>query len=163
MFASFSTALSALDANSTAVGVVGNNLANLDTPGYKNSVAYFQDLMSESLNTNTQVGFGVAPPLTMRQFTQGAIQSSGGPLDAAIQGDGFFMVNNGGVTQYTRAGSFQTDLSGNLLTPSGAYVQGWTATNGVLNTGGPVGNIVVPVGAMQAPVATTSVCCSART
>jgi flagellar hook protein FlgE len=162
MFASFSTALSALDANSTAVGVVGNNLANLDTPGYKNSVAYFQDLMSESLNSNTQVGFGVAPPQTIRQFTQGAIQSSGGPLDAAIQGDGFFMVNNGGVTQYTRAGSFQTDLSGNLLTPSGAYVQGWTATNGVLNTGGPVGNIVVPVGAMQAPVATTSVSLSAN-
>ena len=156
MFASFSTALSALDANATAVGVVGNNLANLDTPGYKNSVAYFQDLMSESLGSGTQVGFGVAPPLTLRQFTQGAIQSSGGPLDAAIQGDGFFVVSNGAATQYTRAGSFQTDLSGNLLTPSGAYVQGWTAANGVLNTGGPVGNIVVPVGAMQAPLASTS-------
>jgi len=134
MFASFSTALSALDANATAVGIVGNNLANLDT----------------------QVGFGVQQPLTMTQFTQGAIQSSGGPLDAAIQGDGFFVVNNGSVPEYTRAGSFQTDLSGNLLTPSGAYVQGWTAANGVLNTGGPVGNIVVPVGSMQAPVASTS-------
>jgi len=156
MFASFSTALSALDANSTAVGIVGNNLANLDTPGYKNSVAYFQNLMSESLGTGTQVGFGVQQPLTMTQFTQGAIQSSGGPLDAAIQGDGFFVVNNGSVPEYTRAGSFQTDLSGNLLTPSGAYVQGWTAANGVLNTGGPVGNIVVPVGSMQAPVASTS-------
>ena len=153
MFASFSTALSALDANSTAVGIVGNNLANLDTPGYKDSVAYFQNLMSESLGTGTQVGFGVEQPLTMTQFTQGAIQSSGGPLDAAIQGDGFFVVNNGSVPEYTRAGSFQTDLSGNLLTPSGAYVQGWTAANGVLNTGGPIGNIVVPVGSMQAPVA----------
>jgi flagellar hook protein FlgE len=156
MFASFSTALSALDANATAVGIVGNNLANLDTPGYKDSVAYFQNLMSESLGTGTQVGFGVEQPLTMTQFTQGAIQSSGGPLDAAIQGDGFFVVNNGSVPEYTRAGSFQTDLSGNLLTPSGAYVQGWTATNGVLNTGGPIGNIVVPVGSMQAPVASTS-------
>ena len=156
MFASFSTALSALDANSTAVGIVGNNLANLDTPGYKDSVAYFQNLMSESLGTGTQVGFGVQQPLTMTQFTQGAIQSSGGPLDAAIQGDGFFVVNNGSAPEYTRAGSFQTDLSGNLLTPSGAYVQGWTAANGVLNTGGPIGNIVVPVGSMQAPVASTS-------
>jgi flagellar hook protein FlgE len=156
MFASFSTALSALDANATAVGIVGNNLANLDTPGYKSSVAYFQNLMSESLGTGTQIGFGVEQPLTMTQFTQGAIQSSGGPLDAAIQGDGFFVVNNGSVPEYTRAGSFQTDLSGNLLTPSGAYVQGWTATNGVLNTGGPIGNIVVPVGSMQAPVASTS-------
>jgi len=108
------------------------------------------------LGTGTQVGFGVQQPLTMTQFTQGAIQSSGGPLDAAIQGDGFFVVNNGSVPEYTRAGSFQTDLSGNLLTPSGAYVQGWTAANGVLNTGGPVGNIVVPVGSMQAPVASTS-------
>ncbi|MFN7994724.1 MAG: flagellar hook protein FlgE [Bryobacteraceae bacterium] len=157
MFASFSTALSALDANSTAVDVVGNNLANLNTPGYKDSVAYFHDLVTESMGTGTtQVGFGVGEPMTIRRFTQGTIQASGGPLDAAIQGDGFFVVQSGGVKRFTRAGSFQVDLSGNLLTPTGERVQGWTGTNGIVNTGGPIGDIVLPVGGMQVPVATGS-------
>jgi len=157
MFAAFSTALSALDANGVAVDVVGNNLANLNTPGYKESASYFRDLVSASMGAGgTQLGFGVAAPLTIRQFTQGAIQASSGSLDAAIQGDGFFVVQNGAATQFTRAGNFQTDLSGNLLTPTGDYVQGWTASNGVVNTGGPIGNIVIPVGSMQAPAATSS-------
>jgi flagellar hook protein FlgE len=155
MFASFSTALSAMNANSTAVDVVGNNLANLNTAGYKGSAAYFHDLMAQSMGSpGTQLGFGVAPPMTIRHFTQGAIQASGGALDAAIQGDGFFVVSNQGVTQYTRAGSFQVDLSGNLLTPTGEYVQGWMAAGGVVDSGGPIGNIVVPVGAIQTPAAT---------
>ena len=163
MFAAFSTALSALDANGVAVDVVGNNLANMNTTGYKESVAYFQDLVSESMNGGqTQVGFGVASPLTIAQFTQGAIQPSSGSLDAAIQGNGFFVVNNNGAPQYTRAGSFQVDLSGNLLTPSGQQVQGWMASNGVVNTGGPIGNITVPVGALQAPIATQNITLSAN-
>jgi len=163
MFAAFSTALSALDANGVAVDVVGNNLANMNTTGYKESVAYFQDLVSASMNGGqTQVGFGVASPLTIAQFTQGAITSSGGSLDAAIQGSGFFVVSNNGVTQYTRAGSFQVDLAGNLLTPSGQQVQGWMATGGVVDTGGPVGNITVPVGSLQAPQATRNITLSAN-
>jgi flagellar hook protein FlgE len=163
MFAAFSTALSALDANGVAVAVVGNNLANMNTTGYKESVAYFQDLVSESMNGGqTQVGFGVASPLTIMQFTQGAISASSGPLDAAIQGNGFFVVNDNGATEFTRAGSFQVDLSGNLLTPSGQQVQGWMATDGVVNTGGPIGNITVPVGALQPPQATTSMTVNAN-
>jgi flagellar hook protein FlgE len=163
MFAAFSTALSALDANGVAVDVVGNNLANMNTTGYKESVAYFQDLVSESMNGGgTQVGFGVSSPLTIGQFTQGAIQSSGGALDAAIQGSGFFVLNDNGATQYTRAGSFQVDLSGNLLTPSGQQVQGWMATNGVVNAGGPIGNITVPVGSLQPPNATQNITLSAN-
>ncbi len=163
MFAAFSTALSALDANGVAVDVVGNNLANLNTPGYKDSAAYFRDLVSESMAAGqTQLGFGVASPLTIRQFTQGAIQTSGGPLDAAIQGGGFFVVDNNGATQYTRAGNFQVDLSGNLLTPTGEQVQGWMATAGVVNTGGPIGNITVPVGSMDAPLATKNITLSAN-
>jgi flagellar hook protein FlgE len=163
MFAAFSTALSALDANGVAVDVVGNNLANMNTTGYKESVAYFQDLVSESMNGGqTQLGFGVASPLTITQFTQGAISASSGSLDAAIQGSGFFVVNNNGVTQYTRAGSFQVDLAGNVLTPSGQQVQGWMATGGVVNTGGAIGNITVPVGALQAPQATQNMTVSAN-
>src|ERR1700760_3615682 len=113
MFASFSTALSALSAQTTAIDVVGNNLANLNTPGYKTSVVSFHDLVTESLGAglgDTQVGFGVGAPITLRQFSQGAIQTTGGPMDAAIQGDGFFVVQNAqGATQYTRGGNFQVD------------------------------------------------------
>jgi flagellar hook protein FlgE len=163
MFAAFSTALSALDANGVAVDVVGNNLANLNTAGYKESSAYFSDLVSESIDAGqTQLGFGVAQPLTIREFSQGAIQSSSGSLDAAIQGNGFFVVNDNGATEYTRAGNFQVDLSGNLLTPTGQQVQGWMATNGVVNTGGPIGNITVPVGTLQPPQATQNITLSAN-
>src|SRR4051812_6971175 len=107
MFTSFSTALSALGATSTAIDVVGNNLANLNTTGFKNSTVSFHDLVTQSLGAGlgeTQVGFGTAPPTTLRQFTQGAVQASNGPLDAAIQGDGFFVVKNSGTnaTLYTR-------------------------------------------------------------
>ena len=162
MFTSFSTALSALNAQSTAVDVVGNNLANLNTPGYKTSVVYFRDLVTQSLGAGlgeTQVGFGTGRPLTIRQFSQGAIQASSGLLDAAIQGDGFFPVRNAqGNTLYTRAGNFQVDLAGNLLTNTGERVQGWTTldpTTGAVNTSGPISDIVVPVGSLKTPVATT--------
>src|SRR5262245_37007435 len=111
MFTSFSTALSALGAHATAVDVVGNNLANLNTPGFKSSVVSFADLVTQSLGAGlgeTQVGFGVGRPVTLRQFSQGAIQSSNGPLDAAIQGDGFLVVNDSAGRQlYTRGGNLQ--------------------------------------------------------
>jgi flagellar hook protein FlgE len=163
VFTSFSTALSALNADSTAIDVVGNNLANLNTPGFKTSVVSFRDLVTESLGAGlgeTQVGFGTGQPFTVREFTQGAIQSAG-VLDAAIQGDGFFVVQDvAGNTLYSRAGSFQTDKSGNLLTITGCKVQGWTTvdpTTGQVNTNGPVGNIVVPVGSLHPPAATSTI------
>src|SRR5216684_7562697 len=116
MFTSFSTALSALSAQSTAVDVVGNNLANLNTVGFKGSAVSFHDLVSQSLGTgDTQVGSGVGRPSTVRQFVQGSIQATSGSLDAAIQGDGFFVLkdqSNGLV--FSRAGNFQVDAAGNL-------------------------------------------------
>src|SRR5579862_4213466 len=161
MFTSFSTALSGLNANSTAIDVVGNNLANLNTPGFKADTVTFQDLVTQSIGAGlgaTQVGFGVGTPITLRQFSQGALQSTGGPLDAAIQGDGFFIVSAVGTgnTEYTRGGSFQVNTQGNLTTASGDLVQGWTRTNNVLNTNAPISNITVPVGALAPPVATTT-------
>jgi flagellar hook protein FlgE len=162
MFTSFSTALSALSAFSTGVDVVGNNLANLNTPGYKTSVVYFRDLVTQSLGAGlgeTQVGFGTGRPLTIRQFSQGAIQASTGLLDAAVQGDGFFVVRNDQDNQlYTRAGNFQVDAAGNLLTNTGERVQGWTAidpTTGTVSTNGAIGDIVVPVGSLKTPSPTT--------
>src|ERR1039457_6376053 len=162
MFTSFSTALSALDATSTAIDVVGNNLANLNTPGFKGSTTYFRDLVTQSLGAGgeTQIGFGTATPITMRQFTQGAIQSSAGVLDAAIAGDGFFVVGNAQGNQlFTRAGSFQVDNTGTLKTNTGELVQGWTtlnATTAVVDTNMAISNIVVPVGGVKQPVATTN-------
>ena len=163
MFTSFSTALSALDATSTAIDVVGNNLANLNTPGFKDSTTYFRDLVTESLGAGlgeTQVGFGTGTPMTIRQFSQGAIQSSSGLLDAAIAGDGFFVVSNAQGNQlYTRAGSFQVDDTGTLRTNTGEAVQGWTTINpttGDVDTNLATTNIVVPVGGVKQPVATTN-------
>ncbi len=162
MFVSFSTALSALAADSTAISVVGNNLANLNTPGYKTSVVYFRDLVTRSIGAGlgeTQVGFGTAQPTTIRQFTQGAVQASSGALDAAIQGDGFFVIkDNSNSTLFTRAGNFHTDAAGRLLTNSGERVQGWTMnpSDGLVHTNGPIGDIVVPVGSLKAPIATKS-------
>jgi len=163
MFTSFSTALSALNATSTAIDVVGNNLANLNTPGFKTSSVVFRDLVTQSLGAglgDTQVGFGTGTPLTVRQFTQGAIQSSAGVLDAAVQGDGFFVVTDSqGNTLYTRAGNFQVDKAGNLLTDTGDKVQGWTTldtTTGEVITNGAIANVIVPVGSLKAPIATTT-------
>ena len=161
MFTSFSSALSALNADETAISVVGNNLANLNTPGYKDSVVAFRDLVTQSVGTGlgeTQVGFGTGQPYTIREFTQGAVETSTGTLDAAIQGDGFFILQgaNGG-TEYTRTGNFKTDASGDMLTQNGDYVQGWMANpaTGVIDTNGPLGNVVVPVGTVKPPVTTT--------
>ncbi len=159
MFTSFSTALSALNAHSTAIDVVGNNLANLNTPGFKKSVVAFHDLVTQSLGAGlgeTQVGFGVGRPITLRQFSQGAIQSSSGALDAAIQGDGFLVVkDSAGAILYTRGGHLQVDKDGNLITSTGERLQGWTKSGGVLDTNGPIRDIVVPVGSLKAPVAST--------
>ncbi len=157
-FTAFSTALSALSAHTTAVDVVSNNLANLNTPGFKTSSVVFHDLVTQSLGLGeTQVGLGVARPLTLRQFGQGSLQSSSGSLDAAIQGDGFFILRDvNGAMLLTRAGNFHVDAQGNLLTATGERVQGWTESGGVVNTNGPIGNIVVPVGNLRAPQATTT-------
>ncbi|HEY7335616.1 MAG TPA: flagellar hook protein FlgE [Bryobacteraceae bacterium] len=159
MFSSFSTALSALSADSTAIDVVGNNLANLNSTGFKASDVSFHDLVSQTIATGageTQVGSGVGVPVTQMDFTQGSIQSTGNPLDAAIQGDGFFLIDANGATEYTRAGNFQVDSKGNLVTATGESVQGWTPVNGVLNPSGPTGNITVPVGSLQPAVPTAN-------
>jgi len=154
---SFATALSALAAHTTAIDVIGNNLANLNTPGFKASVVSFHDLVTQSLGAGlgeTQVGFGVGVPVTLRQFSQGAIQSSGGPLDASIQGDGFFVIKGGAnQTLYTRGGNFQVDTAGNLTMATGERLQGWSSVGAPLDVNLPIGDITVPVGTLKAPIA----------
>jgi flagellar hook protein FlgE len=159
MFTSFSTALSALRAHTTAIDVVGHNLANLNTPGFKTSAVAFRDLVTQSVGAglgDTQVGFGVGQPTTLRQFTQGAIEDSSGALSVAIQGDGFLVARTSSdAIVYTRGGYLQVDSEGRLLTSTGETLQGWTESGGVLDTNGPIGDIVVPVGTLKQPVPTT--------
>lgn len=149
MFDAFSTALSSLNADSTAISIVGNNLANLNTTGYKSDDVEFYDLFSQQLGGATSansVGTGVSPAQSTKVFTQGSIQQTGGPLDAAISGDGFFVVrDNLGQTLYTRAGDFNVTANGTLETVTGEKVQGWVANGGQINLAAPVGDITIPV------------------
>ena len=156
---SFSIALSGLTADASALDVVGNNLANLNTTGYKDSTVSFYDLLQQSVaGGSTQIGGGVSAPQTERIFSQGSIQTTGGNYDAAIQGNGFFVVQDpSGNTLYTRAGNFQLDADGNLVTATGQYVQGWNAQNNVVNTSGAIGDITIPSNALQTPSATQNV------
>lgn len=160
MFTSFSTALSALDATSTAIDVVANNLANLNTTSYKDSTVSFQALVTQSLGAGlaqTQVGFGVGRPITTTQFTQGALETASGTLDSAIQGQGFFVIDNPTTGQqlYTRDGTFQIDSEGNLQTANGEHVQGYMVNNGVASQS--ISNIIVPVGQIRQPIATQNI------
>lgn len=159
MLSSISTALSALQADSTAIDVTGNNLANLNTTGFKTTEVEFSDLMSQSLGlggNSAQIGLGVGQVQTNTIYSQGTLTTSTGLLDSAISGNGFFVVQDAssGQTLYTRDGSFQLDTSGNLITSTGQYVQGWNATDGTVNSSGAVGNITVPTGSVSAAKAT---------
>ncbi len=160
MFTSFSAALTGLAANEVGVDAVGTNLANLNTTGYKASVVSFYDLVAQNLGlgNGSSVGLGTGKPRVSHEFTQGAIQTTSGALDGAIQGDGFFVVRDPstGAVNYTRAGNFKVDANGNLMTSTGERVQGWNMSNGVLNTNGVIGDIVIPSGTLRAPVATTN-------
>jgi flagellar hook protein FlgE len=160
MFTTFQTALSALNATSTAIDVTGNNLANLNTVGFKDSNVSFLDLVTQSFGTvgKAQPGAGTQQ-MTIRSSSQGATHNTSGPLDAAVQGAGFFVMrtaNNGQLL--TRAGNFHTDANGYLTSLTGERVQGWTQlnANGTVNTSGPIGDIQVPSGSLQQPVATTN-------
>jgi len=153
----FSVALTGLSANKTALDVVGNNLANLNTVGFKDVATQFTDLIAQAIGQgSSQIGEGVSAPITERQFLQGSVQLTSGAFDAAIQGNGFFVVRNtAGSTLYTRAGNFRLAADGTLLSATGDKVQGWSAVNGVLNTTGATGNIVVPTNALVTPSAST--------
>jgi flagellar hook protein FlgE len=164
MSTAFSNALSGLNANALAIDTVSGNLANLNTTGYKDNQVSFNDLLSGSINgqTNTSVtGSVIAQAST--QFNQGSIQTTGQPFDAAIQGGGFFVLNtSSGQQSYTRAGNFTVDASGHLLGAAGENVQGWNAVDGVLNTTGAASNITLPISGSEQPVATTNFTISAN-
>jgi flagellar hook protein FlgE len=156
MFPALNTALTALDGDSSAVDVISNNLANLNTTGFKASTVSFQDLVDSAIaQTNTQPGFGVSPASITQIYSQGAITTTSGQYDNAISGNGFFVINDGNNGQiYTRNGNFTVDSSGDLLTSTGQNVQGWNAVNGVINANGTLGNITLPNNLLSVPVPT---------
>ena len=157
MGGTFSIALSGLAAQTAALDVVSNDLANLNTVGFKASTVAFHDLVAASLTaSDPHAGGGVGAPQAKREFAQGTLQLTSGAFDAAIEGQGFFIVKDkSGATLYTRAGNFNLDAAGNLVTTTGEFVQGYVAVGGVINAGGAVGNITVPPNSLQKPVATT--------
>jgi flagellar hook protein FlgE len=159
MSSAIANALSGLEANSTAINVVSGNLANLNTTGYKDVQVSFEDLVNQSLSgfTNSAAVSGATVAQATQNFSQGTLETTGGAYDAAIQGGGFFVVQQpSGATEYTRQGNFQVDSSGDLMTSTGQYVQGWNQSGGTLNTNGPTSNITLPNTLTEAPVATSS-------
>ena len=158
MSIAFSNALSGLTADATAINIVSENLANLNTTGYKTEQVSFQDMVNQSLSgfSNVTSISGSTTAQASQTFTQGTLQTTGGAYDAAVQGGGFFVLRDpSGQQLFTRQGNFQVNSSGDLMTSSGQHVEGWNAINGVLSTNGITSDIVVPVSLSSAPVVTT--------
>lgn len=129
--------LSGLAGASSALDVIGNNIANANTVGFKSSTAQFADMYANSIATsvNTQIGIGTTLASVQQQFGQGTINTTNSSLDVAINGNGFFQMSNNGVKTYSRDGTFQRDKNGYIVNAQGLNVMGYTADkNGVVNT-----------------------------
>jgi flagellar hook protein FlgE len=159
----FSIPLSGLTSESTALSAIANNLANQNTTGYKDTSVLFGDLFYQNLGTTgsgdpIQVGAGVQVGSMPSLFTQGTVSSTGVPTDAAIQGNGFFVVQNAdGTSDYTRAGDFTEDSNNYLVTSSGQQVLGYPAVNGVVNNGGGIVPLQLGAGTLSPATATANV------
>lgn len=137
---SFQQGLSGLASASNNLDVVGNNVANADTVGFKESQAQFADVYATSLSGSgaVQIGIGTKLSTVEQQFSQGNITASNNPLDIAINGQGFFRLNSNGAISYSRNGQFQLDKNGFIVSSSGLQLTGFTANAaGVLSTGAP--------------------------
>jgi len=136
---SFDLALSGINAANSDLNVTSNNLANVDTTGFKESRAEFADLFAQTQEgvSRTAIGNGVQVSEIAQQFGQGNITSTANNLDLALSGSGFFITSNNGALNYTRNGAFQVDQNGFLVTSAGERVQGYSPlSNGGFNTGG---------------------------
>jgi len=147
---SFATALSGLESNNTALNTIANNIANLSTVGYKDQTDQFSTLfyqqLSSGANGQVQVGVGTQIAQTSTDFSDGGISSTGNATDLALQGTGFFVINDNGQQELTRAGDFVLNQAGALQTTDGASVLGYPAVNGSLTAAGAVQPLSVPLG-----------------
>jgi len=159
---SFSTALSGLNAESEALSVISNNLANLNTVAFKSQRPDFQDLFYQQIGSSgdgdpVQVGVGATVGSISSNFTQGSIESTGVPTDVAIQGNGLFVENNNGLVEYTRAGDFSVGADGQLMTSDGGQVMGYAAVDGVVSPSQTLGPLTIAAGQISPPNPTTNV------
>ena len=155
---SFQQGLSGLNGAAKSLDVIGNNIANSSTVGFKGSTTEFADVYARSLNGAgaTQAGIGVSVAAIAQQFTQGNIETTANPLDIAINGAGFFRTEIAGTVQYTRNGQFSLDKNGYVVTPQGANVTGYgVAANGQILASTPT-PLKISTADMK-PVATTKV------
>lgn len=156
MMRSLYSGLSGLKSHQTRMDVVGNNIANVNTVGFKSSRTTFADMLSQNLKYPTspqedvggtnpeQIGLGVKVASTDLIFNDGSLMATGKNTDLCLSGDGLFVVQRGDKTYYTRNGAFEFDAAGNYVLPgSGHFVQGWMATDGVIDTTAAVSNIQV--------------------
>ncbi len=158
---SFYIPLSGLNADSTALNTIANNLSNMNTTGFKAQTTNFSDLFYQQVGTTgsgdeIQAGTGVQVASNSTDFTGGSIASTGISTDAAINGTGLFVLDNNGSQLYTRDGNFQLSSNGTLESSAGQAVMGYAATNGVVNTSGALSDIVIPTGQVLQPTATTT-------
>lgn len=168
MLRSLFSAVSGMRGHQTKIDVTGNNIANVNTNGFKSQDVQFEDTLSQMVQRGgqpapgrggqnpAQVGLGVKVAGISTNFTQGSTQSTGRATDMMINGDGFFVVRQGGESLYTRAGAFSFDADGNFVTPDGAILQGYPAVNGVVDPTAPIGDLRLPFGSSIDPVATSS-------
>ena len=169
MLRSLYSGISGLHAHQQMMDVTGNNIANVNTVGYKASVVEFQDTLSQLLGaagapqngqggTNpAQVGLGVKNGGITANFAQGSQETTGRSGDMMIQGDGFFITRQGNEMMYTRAGQFTFDANGLLVNATGQPVQGWTAKGGVVNAAGKPDDIRMPLGSTIPPERTKEI------
>lgn len=160
MMRSLWSGVSGLQTSQDFMDVVGNNVANVNTVGYKASQINFSDVLAQTLSGATgpqgalggmnpmQIGLGTQVASTSKNFSQGSLQTTNVTTNLAIQGNGFFIVSadNGNTYKYTRAGDFTFDANGNLVTPTGDIVQGWLANNTthLINTASTTTGINIP-------------------
>jgi flagellar hook protein FlgE len=131
---SFQQGLSGLNAATKNLDVIGNNVANANTSGFKQGVANFGDVYAAWFGggSGTQIGIGTQFTSVAQQFSQGTISASSSPLDVAINGQGFYRMSNNGAISYTRDGSFSLDKDGFIVGTSGQYLTGYQAVNGAI-------------------------------
>ncbi|MCL2829771.1 MAG: flagellar hook protein FlgE [Betaproteobacteria bacterium] len=132
----FQQGLSGLNTSARALDVIGNNIANSNTVGFKGSDAHFGDVYAAALNGGGagQIGIGVSLMNVAQRFTQGNISITSNPLDIAINGGGFFRLSNNGAITYTRNGQFHLDKDGAIVNDQGLYLTGYLGnTAGTIN------------------------------
>ncbi|MGB8011182.1 MAG: flagellar hook-basal body complex protein [Terriglobales bacterium] len=158
----FSIPLSGLDATSAALSTAANNLANLNTIGYKDQQIQFADLFYQSLGADgagdpIQQGAGVQVASEPSDFTQGNVTSTGIETDVAINGNGFFVVQQDGVRSFTRAGNFEVGTDNLLETADGQQVLGYPAVDGAVNTSAGLSTLALGAGTSSPAVVTANV------